>query len=341
MPPRTYAGRVPSAPFVVPPLLLAALLLISAVAKIRDPGDTASVFSKLRLPRFLTTVRAPLLLPYGELAVAAMLLLLPGVWYLLAATLTLVLFAVYLVVVVRALGFGYSLLCGCFGQLGLGWITRQTAIRNGILLAIALVAWVDAWRRDGVLSRLQDLGDGWLWLAAVLLAMVTTAFVVREGKMPRYLPAPDEENAYLAVPIPYAVLDGPEGPHTVWQLTDEAARLLVFWNPVDEETAGIADRLPVWQQMLDPVRVHLVTRSEWKQAVAVRPDLADHLLGDPDGHTRGRFSAAMPGAVLLGADRLLAGGPADGLAEIEELVEAAAEQLGAVAAAPVDQMPVQ
>src|SRR5262249_53780350 len=57
--PHTYADPVPSAPFVVPPLLLIAGLLISAVAKLRDPRDTWSVFDKLRLPRFLTTLRAP------------------------------------------------------------------------------------------------------------------------------------------------------------------------------------------------------------------------------------------------------------------------------------------
>ena len=46
--PRTYAEPVPSAPFVVPPLLLIAVLVVSGVAKLRVPADTASVFDKLR-----------------------------------------------------------------------------------------------------------------------------------------------------------------------------------------------------------------------------------------------------------------------------------------------------
>jgi hypothetical protein len=321
---------VPSAPFVVPPLLLAVLLVVSAVAKLRDPRDTRSVFDKLRLPRFLTTLEAPRLLPYGELVLAALLVLLPGVWYLLAATLTLILFAAYLVIVVRALGFGYSLLCGCFGQLGLGWITRRTAIRNAVLVAVALVTWLDAWRGEGVLDRLLNAGDageaGW-WLAGVLVAVVTTVMVVREGDMPPYVPPPVDDDDFPTIPVPYVLLDGPRGPRSVWQLTDDAARLLVFWNPVDEATAAVADRLPVWQRELGPVRVHLVTRSEWGQAVAVRPDLADELLGDPDGHTRERLGAAMPGAVLLGTDRFVAGGPVAGLDEIEVLVAAAAAEI--------------
>ncbi|MDX6359898.1 MAG: hypothetical protein QOH37_2952, partial [Nocardioidaceae bacterium] len=68
---------MPSAPFVVPPLLLIVILLVSAVAKLRDPGDTASVFVMLDLPKVLLRLKAPRLLPYGELVAVALLLLLP------------------------------------------------------------------------------------------------------------------------------------------------------------------------------------------------------------------------------------------------------------------------
>jgi len=324
--------RVPSAPFVVPPLLLIAILVVSGVAKIRDRRDTWSVFDKLRLPRFLRTLRAPVLLPYGELALAAMLLFLPDGWYVVAATLALLLFAAYLVVVVRALGFGYPLLCGCFGELGLGWITRQTAVRNTVLLAVAVVTWVDAWRGDGVYQRLRDLGEDWWWLAAVAVAMLTTAFVVREGELPPYVAPAEGDEEYLARPTPYTVLDGPDGPGGTWRLSDTAARLLVFWDPTDPETSAVAERLPTWQRVLAPVRVHLVTQSEWDQAVVVRPDLGEVLLGDPEGETRLRLGvSSMPGAVLLGTDRQLAGGPVEGLDAIEELVGAAAEEIAAAA----------
>jgi hypothetical protein len=160
---------VPSTPFVVPPLLLVAVLVVSGVAKLRVPDDTASVFEKLRLPRFLLRFRAPRILPYAELALAAMLLLLPGRWYVVASTLALALFALYLVVVVRALGFGHPVRCGCFGRLGLGWVTRQTVVRNSVLLGVALITWIDSWRGEAVLPRLADAGEDLWWLAAVLL----------------------------------------------------------------------------------------------------------------------------------------------------------------------------
>jgi hypothetical protein len=306
-----------------------AVLVVSGVAKLRVPGDTVSVFEKLRLPSFLLRMQAPRLLPVAELILAAMLLFLPAGWYVVATTLALVLFALYLAVIVRALGFGYPILCGCFGQLGLGWVTRQTVVRNSVLLAVAAIAWVDSWRGDGVLARLVDAGSEVWWLAAVLLAMVTTALVVREGKMPDPPLPPEDE--YVALPVPYLVVDGPEGPGALWKLSDAAARLLVFWDPTAEASASLPERLPQWRRLLEPVEVHLVTQSEWSQAVAVVPHLAGDLLGDPDGEARRRLGVReMPGAVLLGTDRLMAGGPATGIAGIEGLVAAAAEELRAV-----------
>jgi hypothetical protein len=328
-------SAVPSAPFVVPPLLLVAVLLVSAVAKLRDPHDTASVFDKLQLPRLLTTLRGPVLLPYGELAVAAALLLLPGGWYVAAATLALLLFTAYVVVVARALGFGYPLLCGCFGQLGLGWITRQTLVRNVVLLAVAVVTFVDSWRGDGVLQRLVGLGDQAWWLAGVALAVVTTALVVREGKPPRYVPPEEYADTYVAQPIPYTVLDGPGGPGSVWALSDSAARLLVFADLSGgaAEAGEVVARLPGWAEALAPVEVHLVGRGEWAHLAAAYPELADRLLGDPDGDTALRMRVfALPGAVLLGTDRLLAGGPVTGVEEIDDLVDAAAQELRAASA---------
>lgn len=331
---------MPSAPFVVPPLLLIAILLFSAVAKIREPADTSSVFAKLDLPRFLTRMRAPALLPYGELVVAAMLLVLPGVWYVVAATLTLLLFTAYLVVVARALRFPYPVMCGCFGKLGLGWITRQTLIRNSVLLAIALVTWVDSWRGDGVLPRLRDLGDGWWWLAGVSVAIVTTALVSRESQPPPYVPPQDLSDTYLALPIPYAVLDGPDGPGSLWRLSDTAARLLVFYDPAGPEADAILGRVSAWQAQLAPAQVHLVAPGEWAEVSAQHAEVPDGLLSDPDGQTRFRLQVLqLPGAVLLGTDRYLAGGPVAGLEEIEELVAAAAAEISA--SAQPDAQPAQ
>jgi hypothetical protein len=127
------------------------------------------------------------------------------------------------------------------------------------------------------------------------------------------------------------VLDGPDGPRATWALTDACARLLVFWDPRKPDADALAARLPAWQDALSPVRVHLVSGSEWSTVRDLRPTIAEHLLGDPEGGTRSMLRVyRQPGAVLLGTDRLLAGGPVEGLDEIEELVEAAASELRGV-----------
>ena len=310
---------MPSAPFVVPPLLLIATLVVSAVAKIRDPGDTSSVFRQLRLPRALLRLRVPRLLPYGELVLAAFLLLATDAWYVVAATVTLLLFLAYFLVILRAVRLPYPVSCRCFGRLGLGEVTRWTLVRNGILLALALVTWIDSWRGEGVAERLDDLG-GWAWVVAGLVVVgAALGFLTRAGRRT----TPDaEQAAHLAAPAPHGMLDAPDGPVPVRDLTDVAARFLVFGDP--ERDPDLVDRASSWAGRLAPVRVHVVTEQRAESAQA-RGDL---VLVDPDGVYRRRLGAVSPGAVVLGTDRMLAGGPVAGAAEIERLVDDVAAELG-------------
>jgi hypothetical protein len=137
------------------------------------------------------------------------------------------------------------------------------------------------------------------------------------------------------MPTPYVVLDGPDGLVSAWQLTDTAARMLVFVEPADPTAADLLSRVDDWADRLDPVQLHVVADDDWEALAARRPEQAQRYLGDPAGVVRGRFGIADRGAVLLGTDRFLAGGPSHGDAEIEELVEAAIEQVhGAAAVAP-------
>lgn len=312
-PARPYPDAVSDAVFLVPPLLLVVVLAVSAVAKVRTPRDTVSVFKQLKLPAFLLRLRAPRLLPYAELVLAAALLLAPGRWYAVPATAALLLFALYAVVILRALRLPYPVTCGCFGRLGLGEVTSRTLFRNVVLLLLALITWVDALRGNAVSDRLGRHG-GALWalggLAAVALVLLVARLVVRRlGQRPG-------RDSYVPVPIPDGVLHDATGPVPLWELSDRAARLLVFCDP-DRDVEVVA-RSAAWATALAPVLVHLVTDG---------PDLPAESLGDPDGVLRSRLGVSSPGAVLLGTNRMLAGGPVAGLAGIEQLVTEAAEEL--------------
>ena len=328
---------------MVPPLLLGLVLLVSAGAKLRTPHDTSAVFRQLRLPAVLLRIRAHRLLPYGEIALAAWLLLLPGAWYLVAATLALLLFAAYAVVVARALRFPYVVRCGCFGRLGLGEVTRRTLVRNVVLLALALVTWVDAWRRIGFLQRVDDAEAGWWWVGGVLLAVATTVLVVWDVTAPAQAPAgsspPTDPEGYLPEPTPYLVLDGPDGPVSCWELSDTAARMLVFLQPSDPQATGLMARLDDWAARLEPVRLHVVADGDGAALAARYPEQAPRWLGDRSDVARTLFGIEDRGAVLLGTDRHLAGGPARGDDEVADLVEEAIEQLHGTSGLPTDGVP--
>jgi hypothetical protein len=169
-------------------------------------------------------------------------------------------------------------------------------------------------------------------VAGVLLAVATTVLVVWDARSAPYVPAPEvqpppDPGGYLTTPTPYVVLDGPDGLVSAWQLTDTAARMLVFLEPADPAAAGLMSRLARWADRLEPVRLHVVADDDWRVLAARYPEQAERYLGDPFGAVRSRFGIEGRGAVLLGTDRFLAGGPSHGDEEIDELVEAAIEQL--------------
>ena len=311
---------MPSAPFVVPPLLLVATLVVSAVAKLHDPRDTSSAFLQLGLPRILLRLRVPRLLPYGELVLAAALLLAPTPWYVVATSVALLLFAAYFLVILRAVRLPYPVTCACFGRLGLGEVTGRTLARNGVLLALALVTWMDSWHSEGVAQRLDDLGV-WAWVATAFAVIgVALAFVARTRS--RGLPDAADPAAYRPVLTPDGTLHGSHGPVAVTDLTDVAARLLVFGDPTRDP--GLADRVSTWAARLAPVRAHVVV----EEPGAIDGWDGDLVLLDPGGAFRRRLGGDSPGAVLLGTDRRLAGGPVTGDDEVTDLVEAVAAELG-------------
>jgi hypothetical protein len=308
---------VSSAVFVVPPLLLVVVLVVSAVAKLRDPRDTASVFRQLGVPSVLIRLRAPLLLPYGELVLVAALLLTRGASYVVAGFGALVLFSLYVVVIQHALRLPYPVTCPCFGRLGLGEVTRRTLLRNVVLLALAIVTWADSWRGDGVAERLGRL-DGRAWgVTATLLVVAGLAVSARPAV--RFVVRHDPR-AYQERPIPEGVLHDASGPVSVWQLSDAAARLLVFCDPARD--SEVVERCAAWARRVEPaVITHVVTESE-------ADDLGAHVLRDPGGVFRRAVSAQAPGALLLGTNRMVAGGPVTGLEAISGLVDAMALELG-------------
>ncbi len=114
-------------------LVLGAVLVGSAVAKLARPGNAAEAAAGLGVP-----VRAAAAVPWAELVLGALLvagLLLP--WTAVLAALLLLAFTV---VLLRVLARGEHPRCRCFGSLTAGRVTWWSVVRNLVLLALAVLA---------------------------------------------------------------------------------------------------------------------------------------------------------------------------------------------------------
>ena len=265
---------------------------------------------------------------------ALALLLAPGLLLVVAASLTVAVFAAYLVVIARATTFDPRPTCACFGSLGGHRVDASTVVRNALLVALAgfalggvLVA-DDRW----LPAALADLGaDDLAWLA-VAAAAVAIGWLVGRGSGSSDLRAPDELADYERSPIPYGAVEDSEGVATTLRLlTADRARLLVLLSLGCGPCARVAESLDGWADDLDDLLVvHPVYAVAPVSGLPELPHRRETTLHDPDGNVARVFGdLPTPSAVLLGADGLLAGGPVIGQPAIERMVdelrEAAAE----------------
>ena len=137
-------------------LVLAGVFAWAGAAKVVDRRATARSFRALGLPgtTVLTTG-----VPVAELALAAGLVLVPGV----AAPLAVGLLAAFSVVLGRALRDGVAVGCGCFGTARRGPVSSRDLVRNAVLAALGLAVAAD---RGTVVAALA------LALAGGLLGLV-------------------------------------------------------------------------------------------------------------------------------------------------------------------------
>lgn len=337
------------APLLLPPLVAALLLVVSGIAKVRHPEETRSAFGELQMPRALTSSPAPVLLPWAEIVLAVAIIVTPPPFALVVAVLALVLFVVYLAVVVRALGFDHPVTCSCFGRLGLGEVTRRTALRNVLLVVVAALGVVSATADASVASRLLDASaQTWVWLG--LLALTVAVVVVTFGGTKGVTSSADgtgevageqdgDEDDYDRQPIPFATLVEESGHETTMhELTAGGAVLLVFVSPTCGSCRPVIDQVEAWDEGLGPVRLRAVVFTALEDVVAAEPTLAGRVLQDPSAITSRIFRVGTPGAVLLGADGMLAGGPVEGTDAVQAFyddVRAELVEAGVVAAEDV------
>ena len=319
---------------VVAPLLVAAVLLVSGVAKLRDPGSVRAAFESLDVP---TELRRPWLekgFPSIEVALGVLLLLCPWPLNVLVALAALGLMLAYAWLVWRALRRPEPVDCHCFGALTTGRVTRLTLARNVTLAVFALVALVDAFA--GTLVTRLYASETLAWLVAFAASgwLAYTVLGDRRARPdaggPHLAPSvsEDEEGDYVRLPIPYGTLDAAGEARTLRDLAKHRAALLIWVSPTCGACAPVIEALPGWRRELaGRVDVRPVLASVDSLADTT-PELVEGALQDVEYRTQRLFDAwGNPMAVLLGADGLLAGGPVTGAGAGADLVDHLREQL--------------
>lgn len=160
-------------------LILAAVFLVSGIAKLFDLSGSQAAMRSFGVPESLTR-SGGILLPIVELAIAV--LLVPIATARWGALLALVLLAVFIASIAYNLSRGRKFECHCFGQLTSSEIGPSTLVRNVVLAALAAFVTIPGFANNNVGLSLSEAFGGlstfeWVMLVIGVILVVALAAV--------------------------------------------------------------------------------------------------------------------------------------------------------------------
>ena len=315
-------------------LLLAGVFAIAAVAKLRDQPGVRDTLRAFRVPPDAVPAIA-VALPVAELLVSIALLLTPtarpgGV----AGALLLLIFSAGIASSMRR---GERPDCHCFGQASAAPIGRGTLVRNGALLAAAIVAaaapavGLAVWIGDRSAAELVALG-----LGALSVGLAGIAVDARAAQRALDLEVERLRRLVMAglpsgTPMPEVPIDDLAVGRTVStaQLVNGNRAVFVFLSSDCEPCAALMPAIGRWQKAFaDRLPIHAIGAGD----AAEYQRLAEHhgierLLMDVKDSARLAFHARVtPSAVAIGPGGVIDGETAEGVQEVESLVRRASSK---------------
>ena len=311
------------------PLVTAAVLIASAVAKFRRPDDLAG-WAELGVPEVLRRrwlVRAH---PWGELLLGVALAVLGGILGLIAALVAVALMTAYLVLVVAARRRDDDASCACFGARRV--ITRVTIVRNVWLLIVAAVTagviWTNPLWGGALVAGAADGG----WILGLVVAAATTGVILWPDRSGSASGPPNPTTASVAVDageldyvrartpaVPVTLADGTTT--TLRELASQRPLLLLAVSELCGSCTPVIESAPGWRRMLPEVDVRLLLSRAPGVSRLTEFD-EPQSVHDMNGYVRASIAEwPTPTAVLFGVDGLLAGGPVSGEVGVAEFVD--------------------
>jgi peroxiredoxin/uncharacterized membrane protein YphA (DoxX/SURF4 family) len=314
---------------VIARLGLAAVFIIAGVAKLADRSGTRQALVNFDVPaRFIDPF--VLLVPLAELATATALVFpITARW---GAAGSLVLLALFVVGLTRALRRGEAPDCHCFGQLHSKPASWTTVARNVVLaVPAAYVALTGPGPSLSSWVASTNATDLWLITTGALAILTTTASVLlwRENRrlrstQGRAVAAPRQIGALA----PQFSLPSTAGPAISLQdlLADDRACVLTFVSPGCGPCAALLPELARWHDTVtERLALTLVApvRATQAETLAREHALTDVLIDEQATVMHAYGVWGTPSAILVASDGTVRSAPIGGRVAIESLIRLA------------------
>ena len=346
---------------VTAPLALAAIFMLSGIAKLRHPGSTQSVTRLLRLPRLVRTRWFAAALPIGEIGLALILLSPLSTVFSVASVICLLLCLSYWGIIARAMTFSPRPKCGCFWRIGDQRVNGKTLVRNTLLIILASLSIFMAASGATVASDLR--GDSLWWLLAEALVVTLTILIGAQpagasaGSPASVVPnQPDRQHLILTpspqgapheltlgdgsepdgsgfgAPIPPATVQMPnQSMASLHELVATRAQLIIGIDCACDSTREAAEHFASWCAALPELDVRVLTPLPKPSADRIiSTAFGQRPLYDHDSMTWHRLGlGGSPSAILLGTRGSILATPVSGVDAIVRLVDGIRQKLDA------------
>jgi uncharacterized membrane protein YphA (DoxX/SURF4 family)/thiol-disulfide isomerase/thioredoxin len=313
--------------------LLAAVFLLAAFGKLFDLTGARRALQEFGVPGPVARPGS-VVLPVIELTVAVALVIRPSARAGAAAAL--VLLTVFIGAVARAMAQGRAPECHCFGQIHSEPAGRSTLIRNAVFAAAAVFVLL-AGSGPNLVRALGSLDAAQLALVATSILAAALALVAGQlwGDKRRL----ERELAHsIAAKAPPGLARGTRAPDfaltPVRGITGSLSELMVLARPavlvfLSTSCGPCREMLPAlarWQQSLaDTLMLTAIFSGEAAEVerLSQEHDLSTALAQEVDETFTAYALRATPSGVLIDAEGVIAGAPAEGVPAIEALIRSA------------------